>query len=67
MEKPNSYKNLVFNAKRNLENSLGDEWQKYLSHLRKFFRNGNKIGKSFILFQTFFINFLYLLQSLIVK
>lgn len=46
MEKPNTYKNSVFIAKRNLENSLGDEWQKYLSHLRKFFRNGNKIGEN---------------------
>ena len=36
-------KTAVFNAKRNLENSLGDDWQKYLSHLRKFFRNGKKI------------------------
>lgn len=45
MEKPNSTKSAIFNAKRNLENSLGDDWQKYLSHLRIFFRNGNKIGK----------------------
>lgn len=42
MEK-NSHKTAVYNAKRSLENSLGDDWQKYLSHLRKFFRNGNKI------------------------
>ena len=35
-------KSAVFIAKRNLENSLGDDWQKYLSHLRKFFRNGSK-------------------------
>jgi len=42
MEK-GTHKAAVFNAKRNLENSLGDDWQKYLSHLRKFFRNGNKI------------------------
>lgn len=39
----NSHKSTVLSAKRNLENSLGDDWQKYLSHLRKFFRNGNKI------------------------
>lgn len=32
----------ILNAKRNLEHSLGDDWQKYLSHLRKFFRNGTK-------------------------
>lgn len=38
-----SHKSAVLSAKRNLENSLGDDWQKYLSHLRKFFRNGNKI------------------------
>jgi transcriptional adapter 1 len=38
-----SHKSAVLNAKRNLENSLGDDWQKYLSHLRKFFRNGNKL------------------------
>lgn len=38
MEKKSS----VYIAKRNLETSLGDDWQKYLSHLRKFFRNGNK-------------------------
>lgn len=43
MEKSNSHKSAVFSAKRNLENSLGDDWPKYLSHLRKFFRNGNKI------------------------
>lgn len=42
MEKPSSIKSPVFSAKRNLENSLGDDWPKYLSHLRKFFRNGNK-------------------------
>jgi hypothetical protein len=42
MEKFSSTKSAVFNAKHNLENSLGDDWQKYLSHLRKFFRNGNK-------------------------
>lgn len=40
MEKSN--KLAVLTAKRNLENSLGDDWQKYLSHLRKFFRNGTK-------------------------
>lgn len=45
MEKPSSTKSAIFSAKRNLENSLGDDWQKYLSHLRIFFRNGNKIGK----------------------
>lgn len=43
MEKSSSHKSAVFNAKRNLENSLGDDWPKYLSHLRKFFRNGSKI------------------------
>ena len=43
MEK--SAKNVIFVAKRHLENSLGDDFQKYLSHLRKFFRNGNKFGK----------------------
>lgn len=44
MEAPsNYYKNSVITAKRNLENSLGDDWLTYLSHLRKFFRNGNKI------------------------
>lgn len=42
MEKSASNKS-VFIAKRNLENSLGDDWQKYLSHLRKFFRNGSKL------------------------
>lgn len=67
MEKPNSYKNLVFNAKRNLENSLGDEWQKYLSHLRKFFRNGNKIGKKFRPDFDKFADFLTFSQNLIVK
>lgn len=35
-------KSAIFVAKTNLENSLGDDWFKYLSHLRKFFRNGNK-------------------------
>lgn len=35
MEKiSNSNKSAVFIAKRSLENSLGDDWQKYLSHLR---------------------------------
>lgn len=43
MEKVSSNKSAVFSAKRNLENSLGDDWQKYLSHLRKFFRSGNKM------------------------
>lgn len=43
MEKHSNAKSAVFIAKRNLENSLGDDWQKYLSHLRKFFRNGNKL------------------------
>lgn len=43
MEKHSNTKSSVFNAKRSLENSLGDDWQKYLSHLRKFFRNGNKL------------------------
>lgn len=42
MEKVTHTKSAIFNSKRNLENSLGDDWQKYLSHLRKFFRNGNK-------------------------
>lgn len=42
MEK-NTHNSPVLSAKRNLENSLGDDWQKYLSHLRIFFRNGNKI------------------------
>ncbi|KAG5667555.1 hypothetical protein PVAND_015534 [Polypedilum vanderplanki] len=40
MDKSN--KLAILTAKRNLENSLGDDWQKYLSHLRKFFRNGTK-------------------------
>lgn len=38
----NSYKVSVLNAKRNLENSLGDDWLTYLGLLKKFFRNGNK-------------------------
>lgn len=42
MEKSGN-KSSVLVAKRNLENSLGDDWQKYLSHLRKFFRNGSKL------------------------
>lgn len=41
----NSFKNSVLLARRNLELSLGDDWQKYIFHLRKFFRNGNKKGK----------------------
>lgn len=43
MEKFSTNKSAVFIAKRNLENSLGDDWMKYLSHLRKFFRHGNKV------------------------
>lgn len=43
MEKLSTNKSAVFIAKRNLENSLGDDWMKYLSHLRKFFRHGNKV------------------------
>lgn len=43
MEKTRETKSAVFIAKRNLENSLGDDWMKYLSHLRKFFRHGNKV------------------------
>lgn len=47
MDKTSNNKSSIYNAKRLLENSLGDDWQKYLSHLRKFFRNGNKFGKIF--------------------
>lgn len=63
MEK--SGKNVIFSAKRHLENSLGDDWLKYLSHLRKFFRNGNKFGNEnnnfnllqFLLFLSFISEF----------
>lgn len=41
----NSFKNSILMAKRNLEQSLGDDWEKYLFHLRKFFRNGDKKRK----------------------
>lgn len=42
MEKSSGNKSAIINAKRHLENSLGDDFQKYLSHLRKFFRGGLK-------------------------
>lgn len=66
MEKPNSNKSAIFSAKRHLENSLGDDWQKYLSHLRKFFRNGNKIGKILINFLKLVFIFIFF-QSLTKK
>ncbi|CRL06173.1 CLUMA_CG019159, isoform A [Clunio marinus] len=43
MDKHSGNKSVILNARRNLENILGDDWQKYLSHLRKFFRNGSKV------------------------
>lgn len=68
MEKSGN-KSSVLVAKRNLENSLGDDWQKYLSHLRKFFRNGSKLEVTFykFLFRMNSFNFCIFPFSSIVK
>lgn len=62
-------KSMVLTAKRNLELSLGDDWARYLSHLRKFFRNGTKAEfdkeiRSFLTHQQIFYHNKFLLAVL---